>query len=91
MTDWTPRELPLPLTFLPAGTFTAAIWQDGPNAARYGSDWQRVERRVTASDTLRIKMAAGGGWVARLALAGSDLESTVSSRSGPAAPAAEAR
>jgi alpha-glucosidase len=65
MTDWTPRELSLPLVFLPEGSFTADIWQDGPNAARYASDWTRSERAVTRADTLAIRMAPGGGWVAR--------------------------
>jgi alpha-glucosidase len=67
MTDWTPRDLPLPLTFLPDGSFTAEIWQDGPNASRYGADWQRLERRVGAANTLSIRLASGGGWVARFA------------------------
>jgi alpha-glucosidase len=65
MTDWTPRDLPLPLTFLPDGSFTAEIWQDGPNASRYGADWQRLEQRVDAADALSIRLAPGGGWVAR--------------------------
>jgi len=65
MTDWTPRELAVPLTFLPAGSFHAEAWQDGPNAARYGSDWERVERTVTSADTIPIRLAPGGGWVAR--------------------------
>jgi alpha-glucosidase len=66
MTDWTPRELSLPLGFLPEGSFTAEVWQDGSNAARYASDWTRDERAVTRADTLPIRMAPGGGWVARL-------------------------
>jgi alpha-glucosidase len=66
LTDWTSRELALPLAFLPDGTFTAEIWQDGPNAARYAPDWQRVSRQVSATDTLAIRMAPGGGWVARI-------------------------
>jgi alpha-glucosidase len=66
MTDWTARELTLPLSFLPAGDFTADVWQDGPNAARYAADWQQATRRVTARDTVSIRMAPGGGWVARI-------------------------
>jgi alpha-glucosidase len=65
MTDWDPRELALPLSFLPTGTYSAEIWQDGPNAARHGSDWQRVEQQVGPGTTLRVRMAPGGGWVAR--------------------------
>ena len=63
MTDWTPRELTLPLGFLPQGSFIAEVWQDGPNAARYASDWRRDERTVTRADTLPIRMRpAGAGW-----------------------------
>jgi alpha-glucosidase len=67
MTDWTPRDLQVPLAFLPAGCFSADVWQDGPNAARYGADWQHLERSVTATDTLVIRMAPGGGYAARIA------------------------
>jgi len=66
MTDWTPRELRVPLTFLPRGSFLADAWQDGPNARRYGADWQHVQRTVTATDAITIRMAPGGGYVMRL-------------------------
>jgi alpha-glucosidase len=65
MTDWTPRDVQVPLAFLPAGSFTAEIWQDGPNAARYGSDWQHVSQAVNVSHSLKIHMAPGGGYVAK--------------------------
>jgi alpha-glucosidase len=65
MTDWTPRELPLDLAFLGEGRFEADIYEDGENADRYGADWQHLVRRVTAADRLGIRMAPGGGWVAR--------------------------
>ncbi len=66
MTDWTPRELRVPLAFLPAGSFLAEAWQDGPNAVRHGADWQHVHREVTAADAITIRMAPGGGYVMRL-------------------------
>jgi alpha-glucosidase len=66
LTDWTARELSLPLTFLPNGTFTVEIWQDGPNAARYAPDWRHVAQTAQATDALAIRMAPGGGWVARI-------------------------
>jgi alpha-glucosidase len=65
MTDWTPRDLQVPLTFLPSGPFVADVWQDGPNARRYGADWQHAERAVTNADAITIRMAPGGGYVAR--------------------------
>jgi alpha-glucosidase len=65
MTDWTPRDLSVALDFLPDRTFTADVWQDGPNAARYGSDWSHATRRVTGRDQLTVHLAPGGGVVAR--------------------------
>ena len=47
-------------------TIKADIFQDGPNAGRYGQDFKRVKQRVTASDTLTIQLAPGGGWAACL-------------------------
>lgn len=65
MTDWTPREIPLDLRFLGEGRWQAELYEDGANAARYGADWRREARVVTGSDRLAIRMAPGGGWVAR--------------------------
>jgi alpha-glucosidase len=66
MTDWSPRDLDVPLGFLPGGAFAAELWEDGPNAARYGADWAKRVRTVTAADRLAIHLAPGGGWVAHL-------------------------
>jgi alpha-glucosidase len=67
MTDWTPRTLTLDLSFL-GGSYTADIWQDGVNAQRWASDYGKL-RQVT-SPRMEIKLASGGGWVARLTKAG---------------------
>jgi alpha-glucosidase len=66
MTDWTPRGLTVDLSFLGQGNYNADIYQDGVNADRYGNDFKRSSQRVTAADKLTIKLAPGGGWVARL-------------------------
>ncbi len=66
MTDWTPREKVLDLAFLNSGKFSALIFQDGVNAARYASDYKMLEQVVSPADKLTIKLAPGGGWVARL-------------------------
>ena len=65
MTDWTPRELDLDLSFLGAGEWTALIFEDGNNADRRAEDYRRVERQVSQTDTLSIRLAPGGGWAAR--------------------------
>jgi len=62
MTDWTPRTLRVDLSFLGKGQYAAQIYQDGVNADRYGGDYQKVSRTVTAQDKLDIQLAPGGGW-----------------------------
>ncbi|GJI94010.1 alpha-glucosidase [Duganella caerulea] len=51
------RAEPVSLGFLPAGRFRATLWEDGdtPNEVR------RVERVVTARDTLTLRLAPAGG------------------------------
>jgi alpha-glucosidase len=66
MTDWTPREVSLDLGFLPEGSFDLDAFEDGVNAGRNGSDFRRVRNVVDRNDRLTLRLAAGGGWVARL-------------------------
>ncbi|MFL6211786.1 MAG: glycoside hydrolase family 97 protein [Pyrinomonadaceae bacterium] len=65
MTDWTARELEVDCSFLPAGRFRLEAYQDGVNAERFGSDYKKVISSVDRTTRLKIKLAAGGGWVAR--------------------------
>jgi len=64
MTDWNPRTLVVDFGFLGAGSFTADIWEDGVNAERWAGDYKKVSRAV--SGKTEIKLAPGGGWVARI-------------------------
>ena len=64
MTDWTPRNLEVDLSFLGTGLFEAEIYSDGVNADVYGADYQVEKKMVTTKDKIQIKMAPGGGWVA---------------------------
>jgi alpha-glucosidase len=66
MTNWTARELELDLSFLPAGNFAMEAYQDGVNADRYGSDYKLVKSRVSKTTKLKLKLAPGGGWAARI-------------------------
>ncbi len=66
MTDWTKREFQIDLTFLPEGEYSIKCWVDGPNAYRNAEDVLVVERKVRNTEKLNIKMAEGGGFVARL-------------------------
>jgi alpha-glucosidase len=66
MADWTPRELEIDFGFLGAGEFKAEVYADGVNAARYASDYTKTSLAIKAGDRLKVKLAPGGGWAARL-------------------------
>lgn len=66
MTDWTPRDLDLDLSFLPEGSFTMDAYQDGVNADRNASDYKKITQQVTRSTKLKIHLAPGGGFAARI-------------------------
>jgi alpha-glucosidase len=61
MTDWTAREVQVPLAFLGAGRFEADIYQDGPAADTRPVEVKILRRVVTAAETLSARLAKGGG------------------------------
>ncbi len=66
MTNWKARDLDVDLSFLGNGRYRADVYRDGPNADRVGVDYQREKRPVSSADRLKIHLAPGGGWVARV-------------------------
>jgi alpha-glucosidase len=66
LTNWTERDMVLDLSFLGSGSFQADIYRDGPNADRVGVDYQCEKRTVSSADRVRIHLAPGGGWAARI-------------------------
>lgn len=64
MTDWTPRELTVDFSFLDPGRHSIEIYKDGINADRYGNDYKKETKEVSAGDKMKIKLAPGGGWAA---------------------------
>lgn len=66
LTDWTNRDLELDLSFLPAGEYNMDIFQDGINADRYSGDYKHLKTSVKQGDKVKIHMAPGGGWSARI-------------------------
>ncbi len=66
MTNWTARELEVDFSFLPDGTYQMEAYQDGVNADRRGEDYRKVKSRVSGSSRLKISLAPGGGWAARI-------------------------
>ena len=64
MTDWTPRDLAIDLSFLGTGNHQAEIFADGINAMKEASDYKRSQQTVTSTDRLNIHLSSGGGWTA---------------------------
>jgi alpha-glucosidase len=65
MTDWQPREIELPTGFLGDGEWTAEIVEDGINADRDATDHVHRSAKIKAGESIKVKMAPGGGWTAR--------------------------
>ena len=64
MTDWTPRDLTINLSFLGSGEHTANIFADGVNAQKEARDYKHTQQTVTSADRLSIHLSSGGGWTA---------------------------
>ncbi|MCL2728162.1 MAG: glycoside hydrolase family 97 protein, partial [Bacteroidales bacterium] len=67
ITNWTPRDLTLDLSFLPQGTYRAELFTDGVNAHRVGIDYKRSQFNLTPG-AFNLHMAPGGGFAMRLSL-----------------------
>ncbi len=66
ITDRTPRDIKVDLSFLAPGSHKAVIFRDGVNAHRKGSDYKRVEKDVNADMVLDMHLAPGGGFAIRI-------------------------
>ena len=62
-TNESPREIDVPLSFLPAGKHEALVIQDGPQSDfhTHAEDYQAKTREVSSADTLHLQLAPGGG------------------------------
>lgn len=70
ITDWSARTLEIDLSFLGGGSWRMELWRDGINADRHGSDHLREVETVVGEGVRQIRLAPGGGWVARFEPAG---------------------
>jgi len=66
ITNWTSRDMDLDLSFLPAGEYKMEIFQDGINADRFAEDYKHLKTTANAGDKMKIHLAPGGGWAARI-------------------------
>lgn len=65
ITDWTPRSLSTPLSFLGEGTWKAEIFADGADADKNAESVAISSSEVKSSDTLSWKLGSGGGYAVR--------------------------
>lgn len=66
MTNWTEREIELPLTFLEGGNHTATIYKDGVNSNKLATDYKVETQKVTEKDKITLNLKRGGGAVIRI-------------------------
>lgn len=66
MNDWTPREFSIVPVFLNEGSYRIETASDGINSARNLQDYRIDKSEITNRDTLKIKLAPGGGFIARI-------------------------
>ena len=61
ITDWTPRDLKVDLSFLGSGTHKATLFRDGVNADRNARDYRKETIDIDTSAPMDISLAPGGG------------------------------
>jgi alpha-glucosidase len=66
MSDEQTREFTLDFEFLDEGAFVIEAIADGLNAHRYASDYRKTVREISMDASMDIRMAPGGGWVAKV-------------------------
>jgi alpha-glucosidase len=64
ITNWTRRDLSLPLDFLSDGQFEGSLYGDSSLDGRKPNELRRETRQLSAKTTLDIRLASGGGFVA---------------------------
>ena len=66
ITNYDPRTIELKTDFLNPGKYKLEAIQDGINANARAEDYKRIEMEFVAGEILKLNLAAGGGWVARI-------------------------
>jgi alpha-glucosidase len=66
ITNWTPRELQLPLAFLGDGQFEATVYTDTSLDGSAPNELNKKSHAVSSDETLKVTLASGGGIAAVL-------------------------
>ena len=64
ITNWTPRDITIDLSFLHVEDYVGDWYIDGCNAHRNATDYKRVKEDITTKKT--IHLAPGGGFAVRI-------------------------
>ena len=65
LNNWTGRDLTLDISFLPEGSYSVEIYQDGVNADKVARDFKITQDNMTNPKSISLHLASGGGWVAK--------------------------
>jgi len=65
ITNWSSRELRIPLNFLGTGTYKAEVYEDAADADREPKHLSIREQNLRSSDMLTLHLAGGGGCAIR--------------------------
>lgn len=60
------RDLDLQTSFLKEGKYNIEAIEDGINASRRANDYRKTTKTIQSGEILKLKLAPGGGWVARI-------------------------
>ena len=65
ITNWDKREVALSTKFLKSGKWKVEAFEDAPDADVNAEHYVRREYTIKAGETLKVKLAPGGGFAAR--------------------------
>ena len=66
ITNWDARDLEIKTGFLKPGKYKLEAIQDGINADKRAENYKHKEINFFAGDILKLNLASGGGWIARI-------------------------
>ena len=77
ITDWTARDVELPTDFLGEGEWAVEAFEDAADADVNAEHYVRRTFTITAGEPLKVRLAPGGGFAARLTRAPADANAPV--------------
>ncbi len=62
ITDWSPREISVDLSFLGNSDRNAVLFRDGANSAKNANDYKKESVTINGNRDMKINLAPGGGF-----------------------------